>query len=465
MKRSLSKAMISSGNVAKRTSLTVRALPESVSVSHGTQTYKKASKTVLAKNRHSRTNWVDEFEQFAQLHKVPLSNDVGLEAAVEKYLSKIGEDYRKLSKESSKELNMKMQSAKDLWVQENGPLPGPEPATDPQQQADLKQNQKIFQKVANRIREEHFPMVYALPGTSNFEYLSNCVRLVSNRRAILFSLDIEAFERDNNVVTEIGISIYDPRENLHSLVPIKRNYHLVILESLHLRNQKYVCDSKDCYILGESLVLDLHRCVEFVQALVDYYMKPQTPEDRTWARAFVGHNLHGDLKWLRMLGVNIPEDGQMDFGVQSINENKQTYVLDTEKLYRSCYGNFGGNLGRILRLFRIPHAFLHNAGNDAHYTLQLLMCMCDMSFRKHAHMDDIEDTQRRIKWWLNREKVEPKILPITYVLSVNESLNTMPSTNGNNAHGKKRSKATVQTEFGGARWFHNARVAFESTLE
>ncbi|GAV48565.1 hypothetical protein ZYGR_0K00700 [Zygosaccharomyces rouxii] len=462
--------MISSGSVAKRTSLQVRSLPDTVSVNHGTHSYKNASKAVVSKNRSKRTNWVDEFEQFARLRRVTFENDERLAKAIEDYLKQIGNDYRKMNTVSSKALNEKLQQAKMQWVEENGPLPGTESSSSSSiesQDVDLKQNQKLFQKLAAQIKDEHYPLVHAVPGNSNFEYLCNCIRLVSNRKTILFSLDIEAFERDNNVVTEIGISIYDPRENLHSLVPVKRNYHLVIFESLHLRNKKFVCDSKDCYILGESLVLDLQGCVEFVQALVDYYMIPQTKADRSWSRAFVGHNLHGDLKWLRMLGVNIPNDNQMDFNLTNLRENKQTYVLDTEKLYRSCYGNFGGNLGRILRLFRIPHAFLHNAGNDAHYTLQLLMCMCDVSFRRHASMDELETIQRRIKWWLSREKVEPKVLPISYVLSVNESL-SVPSNNNNNNNGnipsRKRSKAIVQTEFGGARWFDSARTAFESTL-
>ncbi|GCF00121.1 hypothetical protein ZYGM_003119 [Zygosaccharomyces mellis] len=471
MKRSLSRAMISSGSVAKKTSLQVRSLPDTVNVSHGTYSYKNAIRAVVSKNRTKRANWVDEFEEFARLRSVNYENDERLAKAIEDYLRQIGNDYRKMNAVSTRALNEKLQQAKLQWVEENGPLPGTESSSSSGdlQNVDIKQNHKLFQKVATRIKDEHYPLVHAVPGNSNFEYLCNCVRLVSNRRTILFSLDIEAFERDNNVVTEIGISIYDPRENLHSLVPVKRNYHLVIFESLHLRNKKFVCDSKDCYILGESLVLDLQGCVEFVQALVDYYMIPQTKADRSWSRAFVGHNLHGDLKWLRMLGVNIPDDHQMDFNLTNLKENKQTYVLDTEKLYRSCYGNFGGNLGRILRLFRIPHAFLHNAGNDAHYTLQLLMCMCDVSFRKHANMDELEAIQRRIKWWLGREKIEPKVLPISYVLSVNESLavpsnNNNNNNNNNNVPSRKRSKGIVQTEFGGARWFDSARSAFESTL-
>lgn len=455
--------MLSSGTVAKRTSLQVRSLPDTVSVNHGTHGYKNASR-IVSRNRSKKANWVDEYEQFAGLRKVKFENDERSEKAIEEYLKEISKDYRNMNSASCKVLNEKLEEAKIEWVKENGPLPGTEPSSSlvELQDVDLKRNQKLFQKVATQIRDEHYPLVHAVPGNSNFEYLCNCIRLVSGRKTILFSLDIEAFERDNNVVTEIGISIYDPRENVHSLIPVKRNYHLVIFESLHLRNKKFVCDSKDCYILGESLVLDLHGCVEFVQALMDYYMKPQTKADRSWSRAFVGHNLHGDLKWLRMLGVNIPNDNQMDFNLANIKENKQTYVLDTEKLYRSCYGNLGGNLGRILRLFRIPHAFLHNAGNDAHYTLQLLMCMCDISFRKHANMDELETIQRRIRWWLTREKTEPKVLPISYVLSVNESLNVPP--NNNNVPNKKRSKASVQTEFGGARWFDSARTAFESTL-
>lgn len=515
MNRSFIKKMYSAGNIKLRgqnagfssvpvrsnTGPRVRGMP--ASVKSGIGHYKSASASVSKNTSYESKSWLDDYDRFAQLRKVGWTKDSESNSTlsmIEEYLKSIQTLYGKVDSVSCSELEEKLNVVREQWMNEHGSLPEPTKGKSmkvkqmqrtetsngngelkaggtvisirsPEEEAKRKL-QKEYEGKLRQVEENHFPMVYAKPGTPNFAYLCNSIRLMTAKRTICFSLDVEAYEFDNNVVTEIGIAIYDPRENSHSIVPMTRNYHLIISEALPLRNKKFVCDFKECFLLGESLVMSLPKCVEFVQALVDFYMKPKTPEDRTWARAFVGHNVLGDLKWMRNLGVKIPETDSMDHSLLNLfshkSKNSPILVLDTEKLYRFCYGNKGGNLGRLLRLFKIPHAFLHNAGNDSHYTLQLLMHMCDVSFRKQAGLDDLLQMSIKIRRWIEREKQEPKILPMSYALSVVEATKkrSVDTRQENNTPRKRQARNLVpQTEFGGSQYFVNARDAFQSTLE
>ncbi|CAI1870015.1 Good for full DBP5 activity protein 2 [Saccharomyces pastorianus] len=331
----------------------------------------------------------------------------------------------------------------------------------------LETEQKMLADERSCVRKNFWPAVEAYPGSNEFAYLEKCIRLMASQKVVCFCLDIEAFEANQRVVTEIGISIYDPRENMvPSMVPITKNYHLIIEESLELRNQKWVCDYKDCYLLGESYVLKLKECVQFIQSLINYYLVPVTDEDKTWSRAFVGHHVSGDLKWLETIGVKFPGrgyEGRLDHTLFLADHpgDMDVFVLDTEQFYRKSYGEKGSSLGKILRLFEIPHAFLHNAGNDAYYTLYLFMKFCDINFRRISGMDDVLKVMAQVKVWGERDLREPKVVPMSYAISIDEA-----SKNWGHRKGVKNSRKdrVCQTEFGGLTYFGTGKDAFSSTL-
>lgn len=55
-----------------------------------------------------------------------------------------------------------------------------------------------------------------------------------------------------------------------------------------------------------------------------------------------------------------------------------------------------------LRLVRQPFAFLHNAGNDAYYTLLLCLALADPFYRMASEID----TDTRMANWKCRERGE-----------------------------------------------------------
>ncbi|CCD22197.1 Gfd2p NDAI_0A00370 [Naumovozyma dairenensis CBS 421] len=500
--------------------------------------YENSEMQIDNKLLNSELTWLDDIPYFKQLRTIRYDdeNENGhrnqynklLHDTIEIYLKRIGRNFENIAKESNEILHIKIEKYEKEWELKNGG-----PLSDIPKQIEievikaLKQkktleeyDEELLKKITayqrfkelqadlntgkKKLEMDHFPVVYTLPGTPEFEYLSNSIRLISQRRTICFTIDVEAFELNNDIITEFGISIYDPRENFFSMTPIIKTYHLIVKEVLALRNCKWICDYKDCYLNGESLVLTLNQCVEFIQSLINYYMIPKTEEDRTWSRAFIGHHVQGDLEWLNKIGIIIPEeDINYDLLNCSIKRNSFKYfALDTELLYKRTYGEISCNLGKILRLLEIPHAFLHNAGNDSYYTLQLLLKLCDFNFRNEKNLDDLKLIGIKIRNWIKREKDEPKVVPLSYAISVIEA-STIPTRSNKDKTGeeeeeeeeeeeavmiiqpkegatesrgkgkgrrpkrvriRKQKDLVAQTEFGGSKWFSRAKDAFMSTL-
>lgn len=208
---------------------------------------------------------------------------------------------------------------------------------------------------------KHHPI---LQNQDKFNYLADSIRTVNSQRTALISVDLEAFEGNTKIITEIGLSIYDPFKEATSLLPSLVNIHIILQEAHTLRNGKFVHDHKDNFLGGNSLVLSQKTAVDFIQTLFTFYFQARQKDG--FGAAFVAHNGSGDVKWLTQMGVQIPDNYKM---------------LDTEKIYTYTHGANGNSLGAILRRFHIPHSFLHNAGNDAYFTLIALLKLTDPHFR------------------------------------------------------------------------------------
>ncbi|SCU95576.1 LAFA_0G01068g1_1 [Lachancea sp. 'fantastica'] len=386
------------------------------------------SKSHMLKNKH-----------FKDLTNVSYTPFPARDAHITNYLGLIGKSYRKQEKRSEQELMKKSEALVGKLSEEA-----------PESESDLDRENRI-RKALRKLENAHTPKVNTVPGRTEFDHLSNAIEYLSSQKTICFCVDVEAFERNTNVVTEIGISIYDPRESQFSTVPILRTYHLIVAESLKLRNGRFVCDLKDCFLKGESYVMSLSNCVKFIQTLINYYMVPATAAEHTWKRAFVGHNVKGDLKWLCSIGVQLPNT--IDYNFSQSKSPLTVNVIDTERLFRSSYGSKGSSLGKILRLFEVPHAFLHNAGNDAYYTLKLALHMCDVQHRNLLEMDDLYAVVDKIETWAKRDTMEAKILPLSYVNAAIEF--TDPSI---------KKKTVHQTEFGGCVWVEDPIASLTGQL-
>lgn len=198
----------------------------------------------------------------------------------------------------------------------------------------------------------------------SLQLLRKYMETVYHKERPLVAIDVEAWEKSLKKVTEIGISVYDPRNQHKSPFPLTKTVHLVVKENINLNNGKYVPDNKRRFMGGSSKVLNFAECTKFVQAVVEQYINVD-------GGVLVGHQIDGDIKWLKSIGVKLPDDVE---------------CVDTLKLY-SFSRSSGGTLRGILRKVGIPHAYLHNAANDAYYTLLAALAYCDPAFRTHYKLD------------------------------------------------------------------------------
>lgn len=442
----------------------------------------------------------DNIPYFNNLHSIPLYNDPELNSNVHQYLSKVANKHSKFM------IDMNHQDQTDTlkYIQQrritpNLPIDHTKDNVNP-----LHSNLTLFKLITSKndnIKLKEIPP--RIEAKLDFwRYIEKTILTISRRNSILFALDIEGFESNQNIITEIGISIFDPRENLPEyglMTPILHNYHLIVSEYLTLRNKNFLSDLKDCYLLGESLILTYEQCTNFIQSLINFYIIPKTEEDKTWGRCFVGHGISNDLAWLRSMNIELPTKlKDISFRYQPSETVETAYIIDTSKFHQILYGDMYGSLGKLLKLYNIPHSYMHNAGNDAYYTLQLLLHIGNYKFRELHHSDDLEYMYKRIRVLQERDDIAMHkncgseddndmmspagkyrySIPMTNIASVIEfikmnsnSYSNSSGANNNkskNNHGnrkdadlrKKRENLLGITQFHGCRWVSNATDGF-----
>ncbi|KAK4508626.1 hypothetical protein PRZ48_002365 [Zasmidium cellare] len=210
---------------------------------------------------------------------------------------------------------------------------------------------------------------------------------------IFISIDVEANEIAPFQITEIGVATLDTRD-LKGTAPGEcgRNWfqfirarHLRTAEYTSICNHKYVQGCPDSFEFGESeKVAKDSLATVLATCFREPYSKTSSKEDdfpplgssklnprattfepETRNIVVVGHDLGQDVNYCRQIGYNI------------LNRGNIIDQADTANMYRS-YANDPNarSLGSILYDFDIPGWHLHNAGNDAVYTLQAMLAIC-----------------------------------------------------------------------------------------
>ncbi|KAK9367023.1 hypothetical protein V1509DRAFT_203827 [Lipomyces kononenkoae] len=174
---------------------------------------------------------------------------------------------------------------------------------------------------------------------------------IDDKKMVFVSVDIEVYELNHNCVTEIGVAVLDLRQgNTKDAKPVGR--HLRVKEYMHLKNGKFVDDASEKFEFGTSEILTLKQCAKEMKKIFDEYGD---------LAMFVGHDGANDVRYLRQLGIELPEE---------------MATVDTLTLWQIHHGeDEQSSLGRLLMEYDIKSWNLHNAGNDAYYTVQVLMAM------------------------------------------------------------------------------------------
>jgi hypothetical protein len=197
--------------------------------------------------------------------------------------------------------------------------------------------------------------------------------------AIIISVDLEAYEHASSIITEIGIAILDTR-HIADIAPGKNGqnwfdkieaHHLRIKEYEHIVNKTYVQGCPDRFNFGKSDFIASDNAAQVVGLCFEQHshdtakgvLLGEAQENRR-PIVLLGHNPDVDIRYLQALGFNAYEN-------KSIRE-----VLDTQLIYQVLMDESNPrSLESTLREFGIIPMNLHNAGNDAVYTMQALIAM------------------------------------------------------------------------------------------
>lgn len=196
---------------------------------------------------------------------------------------------------------------------------------------------------------------------------------------IFISIDVESNEVAHSQVTEVGISILDTLD-LAGVAPGEagKNWmsrisarHFRVRDYAHIVNTKYVLGCPDRFEFGQSEWVALADLAKEVDACFNYYLakvmmeRDAAPELKERGIIIVGHNVPFDVKYLRNVGSTFLENHEASRIIDTVDTALLFRMWKREQHIRS--------LGNILTEFDVIPWYLHNAGNDARYTLEAMV--------------------------------------------------------------------------------------------
>ena len=231
-------------------------------------------------------------------------------------------------------------------------------------------------------------------------------------------VDCESFEHNHSAITEIGIATLDmgalPSPSItgiphtyETILPLMNYKHIRIYENRRLRNGRFVADAADLFRFGDT---EFYRLAELPNVLGEAFTPPPLSDEpvpvsnkeqrkRRRVVAFVGHDAHTDLNYLSeckfdatgfvkdLLEGMDAEAAVAEAGIPLAEaveaaswKVRHMEIFDTATMYKvMTEDSQTKGLGKMAVELGLNPIHLHNAGNDAAYTLRGLVKMCEMA--------------------------------------------------------------------------------------
>ncbi|KAF2731413.1 hypothetical protein EJ04DRAFT_579126 [Polyplosphaeria fusca] len=204
---------------------------------------------------------------------------------------------------------------------------------------------------------------------------------------IFVCVDVESYERAHHLITEVGIATLDTHDLL-TLAPGPDGLnwraqitarHFLIRENMHLVNSQFISGCPDRFEFGTSEVISQADAPGYISNLFH-------PGNGDRPIILLGHDPHSDIRYLQSLNFNpLPLPHLLE-------------IIDTATLYRVWRREQNPtSLGKILYDFDVVAWHLHNAGNDAVYTVQAMLAVCvrEAAIRGTAELKIVREEQRK----------------------------------------------------------------------
>ncbi|KAK0942037.1 hypothetical protein LTR29_006456 [Friedmanniomyces endolithicus] len=201
-------------------------------------------------------------------------------------------------------------------------------------------------------------------------------------RPVFICIDCEAFEHDQSKVTEIGVAVLDTRDctdlwpgaNEKQWIEKIQYAHYRPVRYAELRIKNFIRGCADGFNFGSTAWIDLDDAKPILRRIFQYPSQLHQAGDLStplWdcrcQTVFVAHGASNDTAFLRKLGFDMESDGQVGL------------TVDTQKVAGGSKLAAIG-LQRLLLSMGVQPVNLHNAGNDAAYTLQSMVMMACRDF-------------------------------------------------------------------------------------
>ncbi|KAJ6628714.1 hypothetical protein B0H10DRAFT_1777313 [Mycena sp. CBHHK59/15] len=192
------------------------------------------------------------------------------------------------------------------------------------------------------------------------------------------AIDFECWEYEHNTVTEFGYSYVrwdggaQIGEQAHFTVKYKGG---------PLVNGKYVQENREHYNFGQTQEETISELKTKISSLI-------SDLHRYGPVYLVFHDYTQDMKTLTMLGAPVENAA---YAIPDTTPKEGIFIVDTTALFGALEGEGNNKRGlqQVCNHLRIETEYLHNAGNDAHYTL--------LALREMASGEPL-DTQREARW-------------------------------------------------------------------
>ena len=219
---------------------------------------------------------------------------------------------------------------------------------------------------------------------------------------IFICVDVEAYEKNQRQITEIGISTLDttdlvntpPGEGGVEWMKKIRARHFRVKEYAHLTNSVHVSGCPDKFLerFGTSEWISSFNAPQVIascfrhpfsapgqytpfpadgrtigrygydQQLLGQYLQPLNDSQQKRNIILVGHDIKSDIQYLQTIGYDVT------------NLPNLVEAIDTINLFKAMkHGQNTPSLGAVLLELGLTGWHLHNAGNDAGYTMEALI--------------------------------------------------------------------------------------------
>ncbi|KIK68033.1 hypothetical protein GYMLUDRAFT_36845 [Collybiopsis luxurians FD-317 M1] len=241
--------------------------------------------------------------------------------------------------------------------------------------SDLRTATKQIDKNNKSIKKSNDP-----PLTFRRNTFERARTLWQGKVGIWCALDFEAWEMEAQMITEFGFALIRWEDGKE----VRDEGHLVVKEYQGYTNSKYVRGNRDNYKWGTSEVVTKKEFKARIQKL----FHDLRSNDHVF---LVFHDSNSDIKYLKSPMIEVDLTGLSYTLPSGPSTGTGTFVVDTADLFGGLQGegNNSRGLEQVCNQLGLKTEFLHNAGNDAHYTLAACIEMAS---------GDAVDIQRDKRW-------------------------------------------------------------------